>query len=272
MGNMDLNASGEHTCKQLMRVKFPPSPCRAQYVKGSCNSPTRPLKSEGGNGFQHRADDPDAIDGTHGDAIPLVVQQPPNQRNDHKAKGDNDIGKVGVVMPATTQATYSMQSGSPAKGRPAGVTCPLAWAPAIGEPPSERATSERPSVLMPELVERMARLRGVSDRFQIFHKTDKPTHEQQRLTSPILSAVQGIIHRLSGTHRKMMKAYMIMVPRQARVQSLRGAPQVIVDLIQDIEYDPASREASNIQRGDEPSLAREQVANVELGQMVCDSA
>lgn len=59
---------------------------------------------------------------------------------------------------------------------------------------------------------------------------------------------------------------------QARVQSLRGAPQVIVDLIQDIEYDPASREASNIQRGDEPSLAREQVANVELGQMVCDSA
>ena len=27
-----------------MRVKFPPKPCRAQYVKGSCNSPTRPLK------------------------------------------------------------------------------------------------------------------------------------------------------------------------------------------------------------------------------------
>ena len=58
-----------------------------------------------------------------------------------------------------------MERGSPAKGRPAGVTCPLAWAPAIGEPPSERAMSERPSVLMPELVERMARLRGVSERF-----------------------------------------------------------------------------------------------------------
>ena len=56
------------------------------------------------------------------------------------------------------------------------------------------------------------------------------------------------------------------------MQSLRRAPQVIVDLIQDIEYDPASCEASNIQGGDEASLAREQVADVELGQMVCDAS
>ena len=41
---MDLNTPEKHTCKQLMRVKFPPKPFRAQYVKGSCNSPTRPLK------------------------------------------------------------------------------------------------------------------------------------------------------------------------------------------------------------------------------------
>lgn len=57
------------------------------------------LKPEGGDGFQHRADDSDAADGAHGDAVALVVQQPPNQGDHHKAEGDYDVGKVGVVMP-----------------------------------------------------------------------------------------------------------------------------------------------------------------------------
>ena len=51
-------------------------------------------------------------------------------------------------------------------------------------------------------------------------------HPQQeipgsKLTSPILKAVQGIIHRLSGIHRKHTKAYMIMVPLKAALHATK---------------------------------------------------
>ena len=57
------------------------------------------LQSQGGDGLQNRADDADAVDGAQGDAVALVVQQPPYDRNHNEAKGHNDVGKVGVVVP-----------------------------------------------------------------------------------------------------------------------------------------------------------------------------
>lgn len=55
-------------------------------------------------------------------------------------------------------------------------------------------------------------------------------------------------------------------------RDLRGCAKLVIDLIQDIEDDSTTGEARYIQGGYEPSLAREQVADMELCQMVCDAS
>lgn len=55
-------------------------------------------------------------------------------------------------------------------------------------------------------------------------------------------------------------------------RDLRGCAKLVIDLIQDVEDDSTAGEARDIQRGYEPSLAGEQVADVELCQMVCDAS
>ena len=46
----------------------------------------------------------------------------------------------------------------------------------------------------------------------------------------------------------------------------------LIDLIQDIENDSTASEARHVQGGYEASLARKQIADVELCQMVCDAS
>lgn len=55
------------------------------------------------------------------------------------------------------------------------------------------------------------------------------------------------------------------------LQNSRGLAQPLIYLIQNVEYDSTAGEASHIQGGNETSLAREQVADVELCQVVCDA-
>lgn len=52
----------------------------------------------------------------------------------------------------------------------------------------------------------------------------------------------------------------------------RGLAERLVDLVQDVEDNAAAGEARHIQGGYEAPLAREQVADVELCQVVCDAS
>lgn len=52
----------------------------------------------------------------------------------------------------------------------------------------------------------------------------------------------------------------------------RGLAERLIDLVQNVEDDPTAGEARHIKGGYEASLARKQVADVELCQMVCDAA